>query len=76
MLDQRDLATHVGEEGGKAVKVAESRFTGEEGKEIDLAGQQCWLQFVAFDVRLPMLHLAADSAFLSTYVVCVLRCCT
>lgn len=53
MLDKRDLTYHIGEEGGRAVKVAESRFAENEGAELSLAGEQCWLQFVAFDVRLP-----------------------
>jgi hypothetical protein len=52
MIDKRDLACNIGEEGGKTVKVAESRFTRDEEKELSLAGEQCWLQFIAFDVRL------------------------
>ena len=68
MIDQRDLTCHNGEEGGKAVKVAESRFTGDQGKEISLAGEQCWLQFVAFDVRLPFVPvIPPKSDTLSAY---------
>jgi hypothetical protein len=75
MIDERDLTCHIAEEGGKAVKVAESRCTADGGEELNLAGKQCWLQFVAFDVRLVfVLVMATNSAMLSTY--CAVRCCT
>jgi hypothetical protein len=75
MIDERDLTCHIAEESGKAVKVAESRFTADEGEERNLAGKQCWLQFVAFDVRLAFVpKMATNSAMLSSYSA--VRCCS
>lgn len=52
LCDDRDLILHKEEVDKKRIIVA-AHFSG-NGKDpaSDLAGEQCWLQFVAFDVRL------------------------
>jgi hypothetical protein len=52
LCDDRDLALHKEEEEGvKRLKVADQPTTDKRGEEFDLVGKQCWLKFVAFDVR-------------------------
>jgi hypothetical protein len=51
MCDSRDAAFHKEEKSGvKTAKVREAQGRRRD-EESDLAGEECWLQFVAFDVR-------------------------
>jgi hypothetical protein len=54
LCDNRDSALHKEEEEGvKAMRVGEGKSAAGRRRdhEFDLAGELCWLQFVAFDVR-------------------------
>jgi hypothetical protein len=49
LCDDRDMALHKEEEDKKTVQYA-SHSSSNRDQDYDLAGEQCWLQFVAFDV--------------------------